>query len=49
MKEQRHSSLRPNQRIIQSSIYHTYKLKMTDQEQKRKTYFARLRAYRDRQ
>ncbi len=49
MKERKHPVLRPEQRIISSSIYHTYKLKMTEQEQKRKTYFARLRGYRDRQ
>ena len=49
MKELKRPSLRPEQRTIPSNIQHTYKLKMTDQEQKRKTYFARLRGYRDRQ
>ncbi|MDO5794547.1 MAG: hypothetical protein Q4Q00_10230 [Turicibacter sp.] len=49
LKERQHPVLGPQQRTIPSTIHHTYKLKMTEHEQKRKTYFARLRGYRDRQ
>ena len=48
MKEKKNPTLNPEQRIIPSSIHHTYKLKVSETEEKRKTYFARLRGYRDR-
>ncbi|MDE5977559.1 MAG: hypothetical protein K2G70_03725 [Turicibacter sp.] len=33
---------------ISSTIHHSFKLTQTEEEEKRKIYFARLRGYRDR-
>ncbi|EGC92436.1 MAG: hypothetical protein ACLSXM_10900 [Turicibacter sanguinis] len=48
MKEQKVHTSSSQQKIIQSSIHHTYQLKLGETEQQNKTYFARLRGYRDR-
>ena len=48
LKDSKSSKLTSKPQTFSSTIHHTYKLKLTDQEQKTKIYFARLRGYRDR-
>lgn len=48
MKERKGNVPSSQNKIIQSSIHHTYKLKVSQEEEKNKIYFARLRGYRDR-
>ncbi len=48
MREHLTSLKKETKQVISSNSHHTVKLKLSDDEQKRKNYFSRIRGYRDR-